>query len=830
MGPNAERVAIIDVEWSTTGHKSLNVEVVNTDIQSQEHGFSIHKGVRDHDNEGGHYDMDGFSIDSHNHIARDKNFKFQVRLPTPPEKKKPVSTTEFNEMRENLKRLETEKHNMKAEMEAKLADQIKTMEAGIHEKIMRQITQQIMAGGIVDKVDSRSNAQTPLPRIHEGEDKSRNQDQSQNQNPSSTRDRGTQGLEGTSVDARELQTGRSTSSKGNGHKSSRSHQSRRRSSKKQRTRLSVASVPKELRCLGCDATDEAVLFTCTKCPRGMHPNFCIKKTCWHSKHPKEVSRMNECHNCTKQLDVTAHKESLSQHVGVFRCPQCKSVYYCSRECQVEHWKAGHYEECATLRLSRKDLKHKRALLPGRTRPSLPSEEEKKTLTPKEIEEMMENLYIDDAEKNLYQNLTRMKNAARGRGVTNTVLSRLQESQLKEKMKSQLAAAKRASISGTLISSTVLMSQLAATIKKGSSDSTMGDSSNRSEATTSFRPGTGSALRPSTGSVTRPETGSLARPSTGSILRPTTGSAASTDSTGSVTEGHVDTTGVDMSIATSVAKPVAGICADEEVALSADEKRRSDLKAKIANMTQEEKEKYRKLLIHERENKRREKVAQKHLRKRKSSMKDKKNKKKEIKRTASIKKRSIKKNMTTKEKKILEEAASKEAAEQDRKKQIAQRQSQRRASLSMSIEDARLEKLRKEQARKAKIKHKAENARKQAEAIIAKGMKEEQEKQDRMKIRRQSRSGRRSGAGSRSSTPSYSRGSTPAQRGSTPLTRGSTPLSARPEKMKDVNYMNGNEGRGGSNIEFIEPINEESPSDDLEEFLRLEAELVEEGQK
>jgi hypothetical protein len=28
-----------------------------------------------------------------------------------------------------------------------------------------------------------------------------------------------------------------------------------------------------------------------------------------------------------------------------RCTRCKDVSYCSRECQVAHWKAGHKEEC-----------------------------------------------------------------------------------------------------------------------------------------------------------------------------------------------------------------------------------------------------------------------------------------------------------------------------------------------------------------------------------------------------------------------------------------------------------------------------------------------------
>ena len=28
-----------------------------------------------------------------------------------------------------------------------------------------------------------------------------------------------------------------------------------------------------------------------------------------------------------------------------RCAQCKAAYYCSKECQVGHWKSGHKEVC-----------------------------------------------------------------------------------------------------------------------------------------------------------------------------------------------------------------------------------------------------------------------------------------------------------------------------------------------------------------------------------------------------------------------------------------------------------------------------------------------------
>ena len=31
------------------------------------------------------------------------------------------------------------------------------------------------------------------------------------------------------------------------------------------------------------------------------------------------------------------------------CSNCKSVYYCSQECQRVHWKNGHKEQCKILK-------------------------------------------------------------------------------------------------------------------------------------------------------------------------------------------------------------------------------------------------------------------------------------------------------------------------------------------------------------------------------------------------------------------------------------------------------------------------------------------------
>ena len=42
-----------------------------------------------------------------------------------------------------------------------------------------------------------------------------------------------------------------------------------------------------------------------------------------------------------------------------RCSACKRAYYCSKECQVKAWKAGHKAECKNLNADRKDQKRER---------------------------------------------------------------------------------------------------------------------------------------------------------------------------------------------------------------------------------------------------------------------------------------------------------------------------------------------------------------------------------------------------------------------------------------------------------------------------------------
>ena len=41
---------------------------------------------------------------------------------------------------------------------------------------------------------------------------------------------------------------------------------------------------------------------------------------------------------------------------LYACAQCKLAFYCSRECQKKHWKAGHKQHCATATARKEELK------------------------------------------------------------------------------------------------------------------------------------------------------------------------------------------------------------------------------------------------------------------------------------------------------------------------------------------------------------------------------------------------------------------------------------------------------------------------------------------
>lgn len=78
---------------------------------------------------------------------------------------------------------------------------------------------------------------------------------------------------------------------------------------------------------------------------------------WHSEMRaagEATSRKTEvemCDNCGKvqaraEEGSDTHSKELKKRLQ--RCSRCFGVKYCSRECQREHWKAGHKKTCVPV--------------------------------------------------------------------------------------------------------------------------------------------------------------------------------------------------------------------------------------------------------------------------------------------------------------------------------------------------------------------------------------------------------------------------------------------------------------------------------------------------
>lgn len=65
----------------------------------------------------------------------------------------------------------------------------------------------------------------------------------------------------------------------------------------------------------------------------------------HSTTCKQLTARFTCSNCEK---MSAKELS--------HCAGCYKTYYCSTQCQKEHWKKGHKSECTLLRVNDKKLK------------------------------------------------------------------------------------------------------------------------------------------------------------------------------------------------------------------------------------------------------------------------------------------------------------------------------------------------------------------------------------------------------------------------------------------------------------------------------------------
>jgi hypothetical protein len=54
----------------------------------------------------------------------------------------------------------------------------------------------------------------------------------------------------------------------------------------------------------------------------------------------------KCHNCDIQ------SKDLPEGQKLLRCGSCGEVFYCSKSCQVQHWKSGHKRDCKKQSVSK----------------------------------------------------------------------------------------------------------------------------------------------------------------------------------------------------------------------------------------------------------------------------------------------------------------------------------------------------------------------------------------------------------------------------------------------------------------------------------------------
>ena len=59
-----------------------------------------------------------------------------------------------------------------------------------------------------------------------------------------------------------------------------------------------------------------------------------------------MSAVKSCSNPTCGNTESRPGRIVNNEIGEFKsCSRCKQVYYCSKECQLQHWKNGHKNVC-----------------------------------------------------------------------------------------------------------------------------------------------------------------------------------------------------------------------------------------------------------------------------------------------------------------------------------------------------------------------------------------------------------------------------------------------------------------------------------------------------
>ena len=107
--------------------------------------------------------------------------------------------------------------------------------------------------------------------------------------------------------------------------------------------------------------DEANGKLFNRCSRCKSAKYCSKEcqeTQWHAGHKEICKKLKKSHDELQSMNRNAlihmghlcslpecQKKGETVENGLQRCARCKVTSYCSKDCQVKHWKSGHSVDC-----------------------------------------------------------------------------------------------------------------------------------------------------------------------------------------------------------------------------------------------------------------------------------------------------------------------------------------------------------------------------------------------------------------------------------------------------------------------------------------------------
>uniref|UniRef100_A0A8W8KZ01 phytol kinase n=1 Tax=Magallana gigas TaxID=29159 RepID=A0A8W8KZ01_MAGGI len=87
------------------------------------------------------------------------------------------------------------------------------------------------------------------------------------------------------------------------------------------------------------------LLRCSRCKEVCYCSKDCQKGHWREGHREHCVAVNN-----QVLSMGENQGNICSFCGEeapdsLKCGRCKEVYYCSKDCQREHWKEGHREQC-----------------------------------------------------------------------------------------------------------------------------------------------------------------------------------------------------------------------------------------------------------------------------------------------------------------------------------------------------------------------------------------------------------------------------------------------------------------------------------------------------